>query len=180
MNPSRQKFFDLVEQYVYQPNRQIDTSRPKPEMTFHKHHRASSKCERYVLEFIRENQLLFDREKEFPGLFDNKPLRFDFYILGLNFLIEVDGSQHYQGSIFHSTREEWLKQIHHDEMKNDYCRKNGISLLRIPCICTKNEVFHLLHQTISEIHWGKTIYDVDAYFQKKAGVFQKKEGVFKK
>jgi very-short-patch-repair endonuclease len=172
MDSSRQRFFDLVEQYIYKPNCQTTVAKPKRELVYHKHHRASSKCERYVLEFIQQQQLQFDREKEFPGLADNRPLRFDFFLPDLKFLIEVDGSQHYQGSVFHSTREEWLKQIRHDEMKNEYCRKNGINLLRIPCICTKDEAFRLIHKSIADIRWGKTICEVDVYFQKKAGIFK--------
>jgi len=167
---STQKFANFVEQFKYQPNRQFTPTIPKHEATFHKHFRASSKGERYVLDFIRSRNLQFDREKEYPLLQDDKPLRFDFYLPELKLLIEVDGTQHYQGSVFHRTREEWMKQIRHDEMKNQYCKEHAINLVRIPCTCNKDQVISILEKTIADIQWGKKVYEVDIYFKMNAGV----------
>jgi len=167
---STQKFANFVEQFKYQPNRQFVPTVPKQELTHHKHYRASSKGERYVLDFIRSRNLQFDREKEFPLLQDGKPLRFDFYLMDFRLLVEVDGTQHYQGSVFHRTREEWMKQIRHDEMKNQYCKEHDINLVRIPCTCNKDEVISIMEKTIADIQWGKNVYEVDIYFKKKAGI----------
>jgi very-short-patch-repair endonuclease len=167
---STHKFANFVEQFKYQPNRQFVPILPKQELTHHKHYRASSKGERYVLDFIHKQGFQFDREKEYPLLKDDKPLRYDFYLPELKLLIEVDGTQHYQGSVFHRTREEWMKQIRHDEMKNQYCKENHINLVRIPCTCSKNEVFSILDSVVADIRWGKEVFEVDIYFKKKAGV----------
>lgn len=175
MEDSRARFFALADKYIYRPDTSKNgtvSAKPPGILLHHKHQRASSKGERHVLDYLREQGLTFDREKEFPGLSDVRPLRFDFYLPEVGLLVEVDGSQHYQGSIFHHTREEWLKQIRHDNMKNGYCQEKGIHLLRIPCTCTRPEVFFLLNRSLEDIQvHHRKVYEVDVYFQKKAGVF---------
>ena len=61
----------------------------------------------------------------------NRRLRFDFYIPQYNIIIEYDGIQHFKVGGW-ATKEK-LEQIQqYDEVKNQYCRKRGIKLIRIP------------------------------------------------
>lgn len=61
----------------------------------------------------------------------NRRLRFDFYIPQYNIVIEYDGVQHFK--IGGWATKEKLEQIQqYDEVKNQYCRKKGIKLIRIP------------------------------------------------
>ena len=50
----------------------------------------------------------------------------------LRILIEYDGKQHYEWVKGFYTKEDFLKLQYHDKLKNEYCKNNNISLLRIP------------------------------------------------
>jgi|688.fasta_scaffold445613_2 hypothetical protein len=59
-----------------------------------------------------------------------RPLRFDFYIPELNTIVEYDGEQHFRPSTkFGLEKFETLQQ--NDKIKNEYCLKKGIKLIRI-------------------------------------------------
>ena len=79
--------------------------------------------------------MIFEKEYKFQNLLSQKgnPLKFDFAIIDNNsilFLIEYDGIQHF--TIRGWNDEEHLKQNqYNDELKNQYCKKNNIKLLRI-------------------------------------------------
>lgn len=64
-------------------------------------------------------------------------LSFDFYVPSMNLCIEVDGAQHYKpGNFGNMTKEEcetkFIDAKHRDEIKTEFCKSNGIKLLRIP------------------------------------------------
>lgn len=71
----------------------------------------------------------YEREHAFHDCKDKKYLPFDFYIKDFNTCIEYDGAQHYNPIFGEDAMKKTQK---HDEMKNDYCRKNNITLIRIP------------------------------------------------
>lgn len=73
-------------------------------------------------------------QKEFNGLQDKKPLRYDFYIPAENLLIEYNGLQHYKfPNLFHRKYRDFLIQKHHDWLKRKYARDHNIRLLTISC-----------------------------------------------
>lgn len=167
---SLEKFRSFVKQFEYKPeNRNTDNKRIQ-NIFEEDIYRYSSKGEKNVCDYLRENNICPIREYKFEDLRDTNPLRFDFFIPKYNLFIEVDGLQHYGGSKFHIRREEWVRQINHDEMKNNYCKKNGYSLLRIPTCCTEQEFRKLIQMTIHEIEKGNRIFMIDVYFRKKAGM----------
>jgi very-short-patch-repair endonuclease len=58
---------------------------------------------------------------------------FDFYIVDGNYIIEFDGIQHYQTkNSGWDTQEHLEKTQAHDIFKTQWCRENGIPLIRIP------------------------------------------------
>lgn len=73
---------------------------------------------------IIEREKIFESCKSIKG-FD---LRFDFYIKDINTIIEADGDQH--KNIKNPYYSEML--IKNDEIKNKWCKDNGIKLIRIP------------------------------------------------
>ena len=96
-----------------------------------------SKGEIIIRRFLINNNIEFEREKRFSDCRDKKPLPFDFYLPKYNLCIEYDGIQHFNPSSFaykQTTEKEKLENLQyiqkHDQMKNDYCKKNGIVLLR--------------------------------------------------
>lgn len=93
--------------------------------------------EREVRQFLEENNVSYTLQKRFNDCRDEKPLPFDFYLPDYNAIIEYDGEQHYFPINFSGKGEQWAEEYHvktkkHDEIKNEYCAKNNIFLLRIP------------------------------------------------
>ena len=62
----------------------------------------------------------------------NKMAKFDFFLCKLGYIIEIDGKQHYEPVEFFGGEERFHIQIKHDTYKNQWCRENGIPLIRIP------------------------------------------------
>jgi very-short-patch-repair endonuclease len=97
----------------------------------------SSKGELKIVEFLTKNNINFDEQKTFEKCKYKNKLRFDFYLPSYNLCIEFDGIQHFVPTDFtsKSTNEEIMKNFKlnqlRDQIKNEYCEKNGINLLRI-------------------------------------------------
>lgn len=73
----------------------------------------------------------------FEGCKNILPLPFDFYLHDFNVLIEADGEHHYYPiQKWARTNQDAMKMYQkillHDEIKNQYCKKNNIPLVRIP------------------------------------------------
>lgn len=83
-----------------------------------------------IRKFLEDNNIKYKPEKWFDDCRDIRPLRFDFYIKDMNLAIEFDGVQHFKNRGFFKHSVEQTKI--HDEMKNQYCIDNGITLIRIP------------------------------------------------
>ena len=89
-----------------------------------------SKGERKVAAFLQENNFKYKREKTFPRCIYKNKLKFDFYLPDQNICIEYDGEQHFIDGIFAQCSLEKI-QIR-DSIKNKFCEKNNILLIRIP------------------------------------------------
>ena len=90
--------------------------------------------EQIIKELLDKNNIEYEREKTFDDCkFEtNRLARFDFWIKQQNYLIEFDGRQHFveeNNKIFTSSLEETQKR---DTLKNLWCIKNNIPLIRIP------------------------------------------------
>lgn len=82
------------------------------------------------------------KQKVFPGLaFQGGPLKFDRYveINGEKICFEFDGGQHFlMNSYFYKDHIEFYKSIAHDILKNNYCKRNNIKLIRIGYVDSNN------------------------------------------
>lgn len=85
--------------------------------------------EEKVRRFLEDREIDFEQEKRFDDCRDIKPLPFDFYLPEYNLCIEFDGQHHFE-NIRNRNDLEWVQN--HDKIKNQYCKDNGINLLRIP------------------------------------------------
>lgn len=95
---------------------------------------GAKKCEELLINIFGEQSI--KTEVSFEDLKDIKPLRFDIMVTRENkpsFLVEYDGEQHrickenyFGGKSGYNTIQK------HDKMKNEYCIKNNIILIRIP------------------------------------------------
>ena len=89
-----------------------------------------------IEELLKQNDIYYEKEKKFTScvspINDNYKLRFDFYINN-SYLIEYDGKQHYEAEGYGWDTKEKLKETQiRDKLKNEWCKKNNIPLIRIP------------------------------------------------
>lgn len=88
-----------------------------------------------VQSFLEDNNFVFSKEQEFNGLLSDmgNPLRYDFSILDAKnkpkINLEFDGEFHFRKFYEEQDLE---KQQYHDKLKNEYCIKHNIPLIRIP------------------------------------------------
>lgn len=97
-----------------------------------------SSGENRIAEYLGRNDIQFLTEYYFDDLCVNgkfKILFFDFYIPDYNIAIEYDGKQHYT-EIYRGVKQVNVKK--NDFIKNQYCQRNGIKLLRIKYTNKKN------------------------------------------
>lgn len=74
---------------------------------------------------------------EYTVVIDDVRYRYDFFLPNYNTFIEYDGEQHYMPVNFGNWDEEEVNRHfqmtqEHDRIKNEYCEKHNINLLRIP------------------------------------------------
>lgn len=91
-----------------------------------------SKGEKIIRLYLEKNNIEFTQEHRFDDCRHKRSLPFDFYIPSKNLCIEFDGEQHYRANNYFGGEEKLKVTQKRDEIKNEYCRDNGINLLRIP------------------------------------------------
>lgn len=109
---------------------------------------SGSYRERFIEALLKENNVKYKREFSFKDLLSkrNYRLRFDFALFNddglLNCLIEYDGEQHFKEvSCFPDSLE---KRQENDALKNEYCAKNNINLIRIPYYKKDEEIKEII------------------------------------
>jgi hypothetical protein len=102
-----------------------------------------SKGEILVGNWLTDNNIQYETQKRFDDCRRKFPLPFDFYLPDLNICIEFDGDQH-SIPVELWGGEDTLKLVRErDLIKDTYCRKNSIILIRIPYKDRKNLNKHL-------------------------------------
>ena len=96
--------------------------------------KTESNGESFTSSFLDEMGLDYEKQVMFPECRYKKPLPFDFCVRsydGTEFLIEFDGIQHFE-SVKNWGGEESLRKTQlRDRIKNEYCERNKIFLIRI-------------------------------------------------
>lgn len=95
-----------------------------------------SKGEEVVKKFLEDNNYIFKEQYRIKECRNKRPLPFDFALFDdkqeLYALIEYDGSQHFDNKFsFNGDNENFIKTQINDNIKNDFCEKNKIPLIRI-------------------------------------------------
>ena len=90
---------------------------------------SKSRGEYLIEEILKSLNISFLPEFSFSDCRDKNALPFDFYLPDFNACIEFDGQGHFE-SVFGEESFELTKR--HDAIKNIYCEKSGIKLIRIP------------------------------------------------
>ena len=92
-----------------------------------------SKGEEKITQLLLENNIEFEKEKSFSNCRypdTNFQAKFDFYVNN-SYIIEFDGKQHFNIGGWNDDNNFSITKKH-DEYKNNWCKKNKISLIRIP------------------------------------------------
>jgi hypothetical protein len=104
---------------------------------------SESQGEKLIDKIFTKHGISFVRQKTFSDCTNTllgkscRKLPFDFYLTEKNILIEFDGQQHFVPV----WGEEGLEKIQRtDKLKNQYCEKNGIKLIRIPYTMNKEDI----------------------------------------
>ena len=87
------------------------------------------KGEDEIISILNNIGCYFIQQYKFSNCKDKRCLPFDFYIPKYNLCIEFDGEQHYKPKFGEAN---FKITQYHDNIKNDFCAKNKIYLLRIP------------------------------------------------
>lgn len=93
-----------------------------------------SSGEYIINKILTANNIQFIKEKTYSDCISERgrPLRFDYFINN-NFLLEIDGRQHFEASTGGWNNEERLEYTkEHDRIKNEYAKSHNIPIKRIP------------------------------------------------
>lgn len=88
-----------------------------------------SKMEYEIRELLKNNNIIFEEQKQFPWLKYKGFLKLDFYIPKYNIAIECQGEQHFANYRFEKTDERLKLRQERDKIKKDLCNKNGINII---------------------------------------------------
>ena len=115
-----------------------------------------SKSEYRIAEYLDKLNVRYKLQYTFKGCRDKKCLPFDFAIIDekgkVLLLIEYDGEQHFHPVKFHNCTdkvaiENFKKCQKHDAMKNRFCSRRKIPLLRISYLDNKN-MYKIIKRTL--------------------------------
>ena len=90
-----------------------------------------SQGELKIRKILEDNNIPFQQQYSFDDCRDKNPLPFDFYVDN-KYLIEYDGIHHFFATNGWNTIDRVKATQIHDKIKNKYCLKNNIPLIRIP------------------------------------------------
>ena len=93
---------------------------------------VESNGERQIRHWLNLHSIQYISQMTFENCKDIKLLPFDFYLPTYNIAIEFDGRQHHEPVERFGGQKAFENTLKHDNIKNEYCKNNGISLLRIP------------------------------------------------
>lgn len=95
-------------------------------------HCNKSKGEILIENLLEQLKIDFIPQHKFPDCKYIHSLQFDFYLPKYNLGVEYDGKQHREPVEIFGGEEAFKDNQIKDKIKNDYCLKNKINLLRIP------------------------------------------------
>lgn len=89
-----------------------------------------------VKTFLDANNIRYIYQHTFSDCKNIHVLEFDFYLPDQRIIIEYDGKQHYEPFNYFETEEKNIKAFkdgqYRDRLKDEYCKKNSIRMIRIP------------------------------------------------
>lgn len=117
-----------------------------------------SRTEYRIAEYLDKLNVNYKAQYTFAGCRDKNKLPFDFAIIDekgvVKMLIEYDGEQHFQPVQFgNETKKEAMRNFKicqkHDKIKNNFCKRRKIYLLRISYLENK-DLYKIIKRTLYE------------------------------
>lgn len=90
-----------------------------------------SRGEDLIERFLIRKEISYEKQKTFPGCRYKKALQFDFYLPSFELCIEYDGIQHFKSVEFFGGDNGLKETQKRDSIKNEFCKKTGIKLVRV-------------------------------------------------
>lgn len=94
-----------------------------------------SRGEKRIFDFLIKNKVPFETQVYVDGCKNKKKLLFDFAVYRQDkivYLIEMQGIQHYEPVKYFGGEKRFVTNQINDQIKRDFCKRNGIPLLEIP------------------------------------------------
>ena len=91
-----------------------------------------SKGEFIIKNILDKYNIKYVQQKKFDECKNKRPLPFDFYLPDRNICIEYDGIQHFEPIKYWGGIPKLNKTQAFDKIRNNFCYKQGIKLIRIP------------------------------------------------
>lgn len=101
-----------------------------PECAKIKRAKSKTKTHEQFVSLI-SNNIKYEQQKRFSDCKNERTLPFDFYLPDYKCCIEYDGAQHYKEVDCWGGREYLSRRQRNDKIKDDYCAKNNMRLIRI-------------------------------------------------
>lgn len=105
--------------------------------------RHKSKWEMFIEDYLTLLNVNFITQKRFSDCKNKKQtdtLPFDFYLPDYHICIEYDGEHHFRPMEMWGGFEKFIVNQENDNIKNEYCLNNHITLLRLPYTYSKEDV----------------------------------------
>lgn len=132
----------------------------------------NTKGEQKIISYLLNKNIEHETQYKFDNLKNKFPLKFDFALYFDNkfLLIEYDGEFHFEDTSFNQKyKEKFLKGRKRDILKNEYCKKNKIKLIRIP-YWEYNNIEQILDEVLIN-ESSTTNSTIEKYWKKEMSYF---------
>ena len=99
-----------------------------------------SNMENFIATILLEHNIKYIPQARFSECRNIYPLPFDFYLYDYNTVVEYDGEQHFHPIEYFGGVERFARIKYNDSLKNEYCLKQGINLIRLPYTLSPKEI----------------------------------------
>ena len=113
--------------------------------------------EEFIEQLLLDNKIKYKTQYTFPDCKseNNYVLRFDFAVFDNNNslaqLIEYDGQQHFYPIDGWGGKKGYFENIKRDNIKNEYCEKHNIKLLRLPYTLSNDEIKQEIYNVLESV-----------------------------